>query len=197
MEIFIRYLTLVSTVASFVAAKDANVTLVPAATGFEGDNTAFVYGNSPLLVANDGSAADGGFRVFSVANMPPFKQKLHEKTGRSKYVVPVYDVGGRDVLINIPAPDSLTRVFDAESGKEVDSNNRIQLGDWSTACVWRSQKSGESYVFLFGKKMVVQSLVRVEDDDDDLEILEVIFGKLLYLLWRTDINLDSDFPNSH
>ncbi|KAH7396393.1 hypothetical protein BKA66DRAFT_409746 [Pyrenochaeta sp. MPI-SDFR-AT-0127] len=171
MRVLLHGLTLASTIVSFVAAQDANITLVPAGTGFEGDNTAFVYGQSPLVVANDGSAADGGFRIFSVSNSTPFEQKIHEKSGRSKFAVPVYDVGGRDILINIPAPDSRIRVFDAESGKKVDSNDKTALGDWSTACVWRSQKSGDSYLFIFGKKMAVQFLVR--DDDEDVEILEV------------------------
>lgn len=153
-------------------AQSANVTLAPAAVGFDApDNTAFVYGKSPVLVANDGSAADGGFRTFAVSKATPFKQVAHQKSGRSKIAVPVHDVGGRDVIVNIPAPDSLIKVFDAQTGKKVDSNDKKQLGDWSTACVWRSQKSGESYMFLFGKKMVIQFIVR--SNKKDVEVLEV------------------------
>ena len=165
-----------SLVLSYVAAQDANITLVPAATGFEGDNTAFVYGNPVQVVANDGGAADGGFRSFALSKSAPFKQTVHQKSGRSKIAIPVHDVGGRDVVLNLAAPDSLIRVFDAGSGEKVESNDRKQIGDWSTACVWRSDKSGESYVFLFGKKMVVQLLVRGKEN---IEILEVCFDSFV------------------
>lgn len=154
-----------------MAARDANITLVPAATGFEGDNTGFVYGTSPRLVVNDGSAANGGFRAFSVSNGTSFAEKIHEKSGRSKIAVPVHDIGGRDLIINIPAPNSLIEVFDAQTGKKLTKDNKKQLGDWSTACTWRSDKSGESYVFLFGKKKAVQFLIR--GAKDELEVLEV------------------------
>jgi 3-phytase len=156
---------------AIASAQVANVTLVPAATGFDGDNTVFVYGRSPLLVVNDGSAADGGFRTFAVSSSTPFKQTTHQKSGRSKIAVAVHDIGGRDLIINIPSPDSRIRVFDAATGKKVDSNDKTQLGDWSTVCVWRSQKSGDNYMFLFGKRMVVQFLIR--GDEKDVEILEV------------------------
>ncbi|KAF1847876.1 thermostable phytase [Cucurbitaria berberidis CBS 394.84] len=171
MKSFIKCLTWASVVLSFAAAQEVNVTLVPAAIGFKADNAAFLYGSSPVLVTNDAGAADGGLRTFDVSKSTPFKQSAHKKTGRSKIAVPVYDVGGRDVIINIPAPDSLFRVFDAQSGKKVNSNDKKQLGDWSTACVWKSGKSGESYLFLFGKQMVVQLLVR--DQKKDVEILEI------------------------
>jgi 3-phytase len=171
MSTFANYLLWASTFFAIASAQAANVTLVPAAIGFEGDNTGFVYGRSPLLVVNDGSAADGGFRTFAVSNSTSFKENTHAKTGRSKIAVPVHDIGGRDLIINIPAPDSLIRAFDAATGEKVDSNDKKQLGDWSTACVWRSQKSGESYVFLFGKRMVVQFLVR--EDGRNVKILEV------------------------
>ena len=71
---------------SIAAAKDANITLVPAATGFEPDNTAFYYGSSPLLVTNDGSAADGGFRTFDASKTTPFTQKTH------KYMISVVGI---------------------------------------------------------------------------------------------------------
>ena len=171
MKASLPCLSWASTLLTLAAAQGADITLVPGAVGFEGDNTGFIYGRSPLLVVNDGSAADGGFRVFSVSNSTSWKETSHQKTGRSKIAVPVHDIGGRDLIINIPAPDSLIRVFDAQTGNKVDSNDKKQLGDWSTACVWRSQKSGESYMFLFGKRKVVQFLVR--NKKKDVEILEV------------------------
>jgi 3-phytase len=171
MRSFTRCLAWATTVLSFVAAQNANITLDPAATNFDGDNTGFVYGKSPLVVVNDGSAADGGFRTFAVSNTTASQELLHQKTGRSKIAFPVHDIGGRDLIISIPSPDSLIRVFDAGSGKAVKSNDKKQLGDWSTVCVWRNQKSGESYFFLFGKKMVVQFLVR--GTKKEVEVLEV------------------------
>ncbi|KAF2826693.1 thermostable phytase [Ophiobolus disseminans] len=160
-----------SALFAIASAQIANVKLVPAAVGFEGDNTGFVYGRSPLLVVNDGNAADGGFRIFAISNSSSLRETSHQKTGRSKIAVPIHDIGGREIIVNIPAPDSLIRVFDAQTGKRIDSNDKKQLGDWSTACVWRSEKSGESYLFLFGKKKVVQFLVRKKKND--VEILEV------------------------
>jgi 3-phytase len=174
MKASITYLSVATSLFALASAQIANVTLVPAATGFDGDNAGFVYGRAPLLVVNDGSADDGGFRTFAVSDSKTFKETTHQKTGRSKAVVTIQDIGGRDLIINIPSPDSIIRVFDAQTGKKVDTNTKYdqkQLGDWSTACVWRSQKSGESYMFLFGKKKVVQFVVR--SDKKDVEILEV------------------------
>ena len=152
-------------------AQNATIKLQPVATAFDSDNAAFYYAQSPLLVGNDGSAADGGFRTFSTSNSTAFKELSHQKTGRSKIVIPVYDVGGRDVIVNIPAPDSIFRAFDTRDMKEITSARKKQLGDWSVARVWRSQVSGENYIFLFGKKMVVQLLIK--DENGDVEILEV------------------------
>jgi 3-phytase len=192
-----------STFFAIASAQVANITLVPTATGVDGDNTDFVYGRSPLLVVNDGSAADGGFRTFAVSNSTPFKQIAHQNSGRSKIAVSVHDIGGRDLIINIPSPDSRIRVFDAATGKKVDSNDKTQLGDWSTACVWRSQKSGGNYMFLFGKRMVVQFLVR--GDKKDVEILEVccfsfrserefISARYKHSLFRSRVMLVLSFP---
>jgi 3-phytase len=165
---------------SLVTAQNATIELQPIATDFDSDNAAFYYAQSPLLIGNDGSAADGGFRTFSTSNSTRFKEVSHQKTGRSKVVVPVYDVGGRDVIVNIPAPDSIFRAFEATDMKEITSARKNQLGDWSVARVWRSQISGENYIFLFGKKMVVQLLIR--DRDDDVEFLEVSWT-ISFLLW--------------
>ncbi|KAF2186304.1 thermostable phytase [Zopfia rhizophila CBS 207.26] len=156
---------------ALIQARDANITLVPAATGFEADNTAFYYSSLPLLLTNDGGAASGGFRVFSVGNSTSLTQRAHEKTGRSKVVVPVYDASERDVFVTIAAPDSIMRVFDADSIKEIPEARKKVLGDWSSLCTWQSSKSGNRYLFLFGKQQIVQFLVRSQDED--IEILEV------------------------
>jgi 3-phytase len=168
---FAKSFTLATAFLSLATAQNATVKLQPVDIEFDSDNAAFYYAQSPLLISNDGSAADGGFRAFSTSNVTTFKELSHQKTGRSKIVVPVYGVGGRDVIINIPAPDSIFRAFDARDMKEITSARKKQLGDWSVARVWRSQASGENYIFLFGKKMVVQLLVRGKNED--VEILEV------------------------
>ncbi|KAF3034514.1 hypothetical protein E8E12_005713 [Didymella heteroderae] len=157
-----------------VFAQNATITLAPAATGFDSDNAALIYASSPILLANDGSAANGGFRTFSIpnsTNSTSFDVRSHEKSGRTKIAVPIYDVGGRDVIFNIPSPNSVIRAYDVATGDEVMGSRKYQLGDWSVARNWRSQTSGENYVFLFGKKMVVQFLIR--GDNDSLQILEV------------------------
>ncbi|KAF1994122.1 thermostable phytase [Amniculicola lignicola CBS 123094] len=156
--------------SAFASAQDANITLVPTSLSFEGDNTAFFYSRNSLLLTNDGGASTGGFRIFSVSPSPP-TEKSHFKTGRSKFVVPVYDVGGKDIFVTIAAPDSILRVFDAGSLKEIAGARKKVLGDWSTVCIWRSEKSGSSYLYLFGKKMVVQFLVTTQKKD--LKIVEI------------------------
>lgn len=155
-------------------AQNATIILAPAATGLDSDNAALIYASSPILLANDGTAADGGFRTFDVSNSTnssSFIERSHEKSGRTKIAIPVYDVGGRAVVFNIPSPNSIVRAYDVESGSEIEGSRKYQLGDWSVARNWRSQTSGENYVFLFGKKMVVQFLVR--GDGEDVQILEV------------------------
>ena len=101
MKTFSKYVVWAASVASFAAARDANISLVPAATGFEGDNTAFIYGKTPRLVVNDGSAADGGFLAFEFSNGTSPTEMYHEKTGRSKIAVPVHGIGDRDLIVNI------------------------------------------------------------------------------------------------
>ncbi|CAE7185507.1 hypothetical protein PTT_20358 [Pyrenophora teres f. teres 0-1] len=171
MRFITTWLAWTAAILSLVTAQEVNVTLFPVAIGFKAENTGFVYGKSPLLVANDKSAADGGLRTFAVSNGSTFKEISHLKTGRSKIIVPILDIGGRDLIVNVPSPDSLIRVFDAKTSKLVESNDKKLLGDWSSACVWRSLTSGESYIFLFGKNMVVQFLIR--DTTKRVEVLEV------------------------
>ncbi|CAI6334343.1 unnamed protein product [Periconia digitata] len=173
MRSYVTYLACALTGLSVASAQNANITLAPAATGFEADGASFYYASNPLVLANDGSAADGGFRVFNAGANSSWSQTSHLKTGRSKIITPVYDVGGRDLLLNIPAPDSVLRAFEvSENGVAgVEQARKKFLGDWSTLCVWRSAKSGENYGFLFGKKQVVQFLVR--GTENSTEILEI------------------------
>jgi 3-phytase len=166
-------------------AKNVNITLNPAAVGFEADNTAFYYSSSPLLIANDGSAAEGGFRVLDAKRTSQWAEVAHLKTGRSKFAVPVYDIGGRDIVVTIAATDSVMRAFETKGLAEIKDARKYILGDWSTLCGWRSVSSGNSYLFLFGKKMVVQLLVRSQKNKG-VQILEV---------WNLTSLLDSYSPS--
>lgn len=175
MKNFTKSFTWAAVLLPVALAQNATITLTPAATGFDSDNAALIYApSSPILLANDGSAADGGFRTFAVSNSTnstSFVERSHEKSGRTKIAIPVYDVGGRDVIFNIPSPNSIIRAYDVKSGVEIEGSRKYALGDWSVARSWRSQTSGENYVFLFGKKMVVQFLMKGEGDN--VQILEV------------------------
>ncbi|KAL1601870.1 hypothetical protein SLS59_005035 [Nothophoma quercina] len=174
MKTFTRSLTCAAVLLPAVLAQNATISLAPAATGFDSDNAALIYASLPILLANDGSAADGGFRTFvagNSTNSTTITERSHERSGRTKIAIPVYDVGGRDVIFNIPSPNSIIRAYDVATGRELAGSRKYQLGDWSVARNWRSQSSGENYVFLFGKKMVVQFIVRGEGDN--VQILEV------------------------
>lgn len=174
MKTFASSLTWAAALLPVTFAQNATIPLTPAATGFDSDNAALIYAPSPILLANDGSAADGGFRTFSVSNSTnstSFTERSHERSGRTKIAIPVYDVGGRDVIFNIPSPNSIIRLYDVLDGSEIAGSRKYQLGDWSVARNWRSPTSGENYVFLFGKKKVVQFLVR--GDGNDAQVLEV------------------------
>lgn len=167
MKAFTRSIICAATLLPVALAQNATVNLTPAATGFDSDNAAFIYASPPILLANDGSAADGGFRTFSSSNYTNSTSLIegsHERSGRTKIAIPVYDVAGRDVIFNIPSPNSIIRAYDVATGSEIAGSRKYQLGDWSVARNWRSQTSGENYVFLFGKKMVVQFLVRGAGD---------------------------------
>ncbi|KAF3009532.1 hypothetical protein E8E13_004814 [Curvularia kusanoi] len=174
MKAFATSLTWATAFWPIAIAQNATILLTPAATGFDSDNAAFIYGSAPILLANDGSAADGGFRTFASSNSTNttlFAERSHERSGRTKIAIPVYDVGGQDVIFNIPSPNSIIRLYDVSSGSEVPGSRKYHLGDWSVARNWRSQTSGENYVFLFGKKKVVQFLIR--GDASDAQVLEV------------------------
>ncbi|KAH6639059.1 hypothetical protein C7974DRAFT_125616 [Boeremia exigua] len=174
MKAFAKTLPWATALLPLALAQNATINLTPAATGFDSDNAALIYASSPVLLANDGSAADGGFRTFSASNATnstSFTERSHKKSGRTKIAIPVYDVGGRDLIFNIPSPNSIIRAYNLKSGSEIPGSRKYELGDWSVARSWRSQASGNNYVFLFGKKMVVQFLVR--GNGEDVQVLEV------------------------
>jgi 3-phytase len=92
-------------------------------------------------------------------------------TGRTKPVTAVYDVGGQDYAVTIASPTSLLRVFELPSFNEVPSAAHKQLGDWSAICPWKS-RSGNQYIYLFGKNQAVQYLLR-QDGSERIGFTEV------------------------
>ncbi|CZT44929.1 related to 3-phytase precursor [Rhynchosporium secalis] len=136
----------------------------------DSDNSAVYHSSSnPLLLGNDGSAT-GGFRIWSLDGSSPLREVSAKATGRSKLVTTVYDIGKKDLIITISQPNSVLRVFDVNGFQEIKEAAKSALGDWSALCSWKSPKSGSQYFYLFGKKQVVQYLVRA---DESLEIFEV------------------------
>lgn len=143
----------------------------------ESDNTAVYYSSRPLLLGNDGSAATGGFHVWSLDSNTSTLPEVSAKTGgRSKLVGTVYDVGKKDLIITIAMPDSVLRVFDAE-GKGSQVAEKKAIGDWSALCPWKSAESGNQYFYIFGKKQAVQYLIRPRGKK--IEVVEVIISSLV------------------
>ncbi|KAL4983856.1 hypothetical protein BDW68DRAFT_194075 [Aspergillus falconensis] len=148
----------------------ANAAISSLTAEVESDQTTFYYGtasNSSLLIGNDGSAATGGIRSFSLQGL---NETARVTPGRTKVVGLLYDVGNRDVVVSIAAPDSVVRVFDVNGLDEIPSTQKKALGDWSCSCTWTSS-SGGKYFYLFGKKQGVQFLVR--ENGPEVEVLEV------------------------
>ncbi|KAI3325141.1 phytase [Xylariaceae sp. AK1471] len=147
---------LIGTVAAFdlpIAARTDEV---------ESDFTAIFYnGIRPVLIGNDGGAASGGFRTFAISDGAHLTETKHETPGRTKLVTTVYGVDGKDLIVTIAQPESsLFRLYDASTVEQVGEPLAHTLGDWSALCAWRSPSSGEQYLYLFGKKVAVQFLLR-------------------------------------
>ncbi|KAH8205118.1 hypothetical protein TruAng_000683 [Truncatella angustata] len=165
------------------AAPEADLLITArTAAGIASDWTAVYYSasSSPVLLGNDKGAASGGLRAFSLtasadtAENGTLAQLAHQTPGRTSVLTTVYDVneGGRDLVLSIAAPDSVVRLYDAGSLDLVDGDLGTVLGAWSALCAWRSPRSGEQYVYLFGKGRGVQFLLRA-DGWGTFEILEV------------------------
>ncbi|KAF2973196.1 hypothetical protein GQX73_g322 [Xylaria multiplex] len=140
--------------------------------GFESDSTAVIYNKThPVLIGNDGGAASGGFHAFAINNSGSLTETKHETPGRTKLVTTAHGVGGRDLIITIAQPDSFFRLYDANTIEQIGEPLARTLGDWSALCVWRSESSGEQYLYLFGKKQAVQFLLR--PSHGSIEIVEI------------------------
>ncbi|KAI0914187.1 hypothetical protein F4823DRAFT_393475 [Ustulina deusta] len=127
----------------------------------DSDFTATVYNKTgPVLIGNDGGAKSGGFRAFAINNGTYLTETKHEVPGRTKLVATVHGVGGRDLIVTIAQPDSFFRLYDASTVEQIGEPLARTLGDWSALCAWRSQTSGEQYLYLFGKKQAIQFSLR-------------------------------------
>ncbi|KAJ2996458.1 hypothetical protein NUW58_g970 [Xylaria curta] len=156
----------VSTVASL------DLPITSRIDGIESDFTAIAYNkNGPILIGNDGGAASGGFHTIAITNGAELTETKHETPGRTKLVTTVYGIGGKDLIVTIAQPDSFFRIYDTETVEQVGAPLARTLGDWSSLCAWRSQSSGEQYLYLFGKKQAIQFLIR--ESNGSVEIIEV------------------------
>ncbi|KAG7111671.1 3-phytase like protein [Verticillium longisporum] len=137
----------------------------------ESDATAVYYSESqPLLISNDGGASTGGFHTWDLDGDAPLQALKSVNTGRTKLVAAVHDVGGRDILVSIPATTSILSAYELPSLKELDDARFVALGDWSALCSWKAP-SANNYVYLFGKSSGHQYLVR--EAGESVEFVEV------------------------
>ncbi|ROT37182.1 3-phytase [Sodiomyces alkalinus F11] len=136
------------------------------------DWTSVYYSESrPLLITNDGGTATGGVHVWDIdGGSSPLERVKSLNPGRTKLSAVVYDVGGRDVLVSIPQTTSMLSVYELPDVEKIQDAGFFALGDWTALCSWKSG-SGNSYLFLFGKRHGVQFLVR--EKGDSIEIVEI------------------------
>jgi 3-phytase len=154
------------------AAHEVDLLVSARTSEVESDNSAVYYSSRPLLLGNDGSAATGGFHVWSLDSTSPLREVSVKTPGRSKIVATVYDIGKKDLIITIAQPESVFRVFDVKDLKEIKEAQKTAIGDWSALCTWKSSESGNQYFYIFGKKQAVQYLIRYKKER--FEIIEVI-----------------------
>ncbi|KAK4444186.1 hypothetical protein QBC34DRAFT_385461 [Podospora aff. communis PSN243] len=116
----------------------------------------------PLLIGNDGSAANGGWTAWKLESTTPLTQ-VHAETPerRTKLVTVVYRDDGKKKKNLVTLPDF----------KEVKSARFTALGDWSALCAWKAA-SGNDYLYLFGKKEA--KLFLFSEEKGRVEIVEVL-----------------------
>ncbi|KAI0118977.1 3-phytase [Daldinia grandis] len=168
------YLLATSLAASttVAAVSEADLPISAKSGEVESDSIAVFYDDSqPLLVGNDGGASTGGFRIFALDDETPLTETAHEAPGRTKLVTTVHGVGEKNLVVTIAQPDSFFRLYDASTAEQVGEPLARTLGDWSALCAWKSQSSGEQYLYLFGKKKTVQHLLR--ENNGIYDIVEI------------------------
>ncbi|KAI9158077.1 3-phytase [Paramyrothecium foliicola] len=145
---------------------------VTAVTGdVESDWTSVYYSTAePLLLGNDGTPDRGGFHAFSLDAGSPLPEASAVAVGRTKLATAVHGVGGKDYALTIAQPDSIIRAYELPGLQQVGGVEFKALGDWSALCSWKS-RTGNQYLYLFGKKQGVQYLV--QSGEEHLEVVEI------------------------
>lgn len=77
----------------------------------ESDWATVYYAESPLLIGNDASPATGGFHAWPLTSALSEESIADVYTRRSSLTLPLYDLGGRDLLLTLSEPDSLLHLF--------------------------------------------------------------------------------------
>lgn len=164
--------SLATCAAVAVAALEVDLPISARTGEVESDFTAVVYDAArPLLVGNDGGASTGGFHLFDLDSGTSLPETKHETPGRTKLVTTVYGIGEKDLVVTIAQPDSYFRLYDASTAEQIGGPIARTLGDWSALCAWKSQRSGEQYLYLFGKHQAVHFLLR--EGNGTAEIVEI------------------------
>ncbi|KAK8880080.1 hypothetical protein PGQ11_001374 [Apiospora arundinis] len=177
------------TLSSVVAAVPSTSLPITSRTGPVDSDWSAVYHAGPdsVLIGNDGGAATGGLRTWALGGGERrLNETAHQTPGRTKLVTTVYGIsgdsssrnstkGGRDLAVTIAMPDSYFRLYDPSTLELVGEPPLRALGDWSAMCAWRSQSSGETYIYLFGKRQAIQFLLRGRPgkEVETFEMLEV------------------------
>lgn len=118
---------------------------------------------SAILAGNDGSAATGGLRAFSLTGAST-STLWAKRTGRTKAVGSI-----DDWVITLSQEDYLLRAISAD-GEQVVVLRKI-WGDPSTLCTWSS--GGRWYVYLLGKRQ--GRMLLISKQGRSLTAIEVCF----------------------
>lgn len=155
-----------------VTALEVDLLISARSSEVDSDWTAVFYDVArPLLIGNDGGASTGGFHVFDLNGNGSLPEKQHETPGRTKLVTTAYGISEKDLIVTIAMPDSYFRLYDASTAELVGEPLTHTLGDWSALCTWKSQTSGEQYLYLFGKSQAVHFLLR--EREGSYELIEI------------------------
>ncbi|KAI0835732.1 3-phytase [Hypoxylon sp. FL0890] len=161
-----------SVTAVAAAALEVDLPVSAKSDEVESDFTAVFYDAvHPVLVGNDGGASSGGFRLFDLNGGTTLTETNHETPGRTKLVTTVYGIGGKDLIVTIAQPDSYFRLYDANTAAQIGEPIARTLGDWSALCSWKSESSGEQYLYLFGKRQAVHFLLT--GSNSSYELVEI------------------------
>ncbi|KAK4099208.1 thermostable phytase [Parathielavia hyrcaniae] len=165
------------------AAADVEIAVSAVTAVAESDWTSVYYGETPLLLGNDGTSAAGGWLAWNLDSAPALTQAHAETPGRrTKLVTTIHgreydddeEIERTGLAVSIGQTDSILRGWELPDFEEVKSVRTTVLGDWSALCSWKSP-TGNDYVYLFGKKEAKLFFVPKDDDGDyeDIKLVEI------------------------